>query len=349
MIYFKPLTAVVCISAGIVALTGCRGSGKETPAASGARPMMVAGQVIQPRPLEKTLMATGSILANEEVELRSEVAGRVVSIGFTEGSFVQKNTLLVKLDDRDLQAQLAKLQVEEKEAGDDLHRKEKLLELKAVSREEYDRSVNTLAIVRAGIRQLQAQIAKTEVFAPFAGRVGLRYVSVGGYLSPATLIARLQQTDPVKIEFSIPEKYSSKLRTGQTIQFRSEGTDSLFSARIYAMESRVDPSTRSIPLRALCRNPEGRLIPGSFVKISLELNRIPDALVIPSEAIIPVMEGAKVYVSRNGKATGVTITTGMRTEREAEVTSGLTAGDTLITSGLLQLREGAPVKIRLPK
>jgi membrane fusion protein (multidrug efflux system) len=294
-------------------------------------------------------MIAGNVIANEEVELRSEVSGRIVAINFDEGSHVNKGMLLLKTDDRDLQAQLKKLLVDEKQARDDLYRKEKLLELKAVSQEEYDRAFNTHGIVQAGIELIRTQIAKTEIYAPFSGQIGLRQVSPGGFVSSSTLVARLQQTDPVKVDFSIPEKYRGKVQKGTSIRFKVEGNDSAFVGHVYAIEPKVDPATRSVSLRATCPNPGGKLIPGSFAKVDILLDRLSDALVIPSEAIIPVMNGEKIFVCRDGKAKSLLIQTGIRTEREVEVTSGLQPGDTLITTGLLQLREDAPIKIRLLK
>jgi len=311
--------------------------------------MTVGGMIIRPKVLENNIHATGNIIANEEVELRTEVPGRIEAINFDEGTYVNKGSLLLKIDDRELDAQLKKLQVDEKQAKDDLYRKEKLLELKAVSQEEYDKAFNTHGIVLAEIELIRTRISKTEIYAPFSGQIGLRQVSPGGFISSSTLVARLQQTDPVKIDFAIPEKYRGKVQKGTQIKFRVEGNDNSFTGHVYAIEPKIDPATRNVSLRALCPNSGGILIPGSFAKVNIVLDNIQNALCIPSEAIIPTMNGEKVFLCRNGKAVSQVIQTGIRTEREVEVTAGLTPGDTLITTGLLQLREDAAVKIRLPK
>jgi membrane fusion protein, multidrug efflux system len=344
--YFKWLIFSVAIS---LLMIGCKGNSKDQPGSAGPKAMTVGGMIIRPGVLENNIMATGNVIANEEVELRSEVPGRIVAINFDEGSLVTKGTLLLKIDDRELQAQLKKLQVDEKQAKDDLYRKEKLLELKAVSQEEYDKAFNTHGITLAEIELIRTQISKTEIYAPFSGQIGLRQVSPGGFVSSSTLVARLQQTDPVKIDFAIPEKYRGKVQKGTLIKFRVEGNDNFFTGHIYAIEPKIDPSTRNVSLRALCPNPAGILIPGSFAKVDIVLDNIPDALVIPSESIIPVMNGEKIFVCRNGKARSQIIQTGIRTEREVEVTDGLKPGDTVITTGLLQLREDVDVKIRLAK
>lgn len=330
-------------------MAGCKGTGKEPAAGSGQKTMTVGGLVIQQGLLENSIMATGTVIANEEVELRSELPGRIVAINFEEGSHVNKGSLLVKIDDRELQAQLKKLQVDEKQAKDDLYRKEKLLELKAASQEEYDKAFNTYGITLAQVELVRTQISKTEISAPFSGQIGLRQVSPGGFVSSSTLVARLQQTDPVKIDFAIPEKYRVKVRKGTQIKFTVEGNDSSFRGHIYAIEPKIDPATRNVNLRATCPNPKGILVPGSFAKVYIMLDNIPNALVIPSEAIIPVMDGEKIFICRQGKAKSQLIRTGIRTEKDVEVISGLTPGDTLIMTGLLQLREDASVKIRLLK
>jgi membrane fusion protein (multidrug efflux system) len=223
-----------------------------------------------------------------------------------------------------------------------------LLELKAVSQEEYDRSENQLGIIQVQIELMHAQIQNTEVYAPFSGYIGLRHVSPGEFVSSSTIVARLLQTDPVKVEFSIPEKYREKIKKGTSIAFQVEGIDSTFTGRVYAIESRIDPSTRNITLRASCFNPRNILVPGAFAKVELLLEVLHDALVLPSEAIIPQINGEKVLLCKNGQVCTRMIQTGIRTEREVQVVSGLQVNDTVITSGLLQLREGMPVNIRIP-
>jgi len=326
---------------------GCTSKNKgQSDKGSGPKAITVGAIVIQSRELENKILSTGSLIANEEIELRSEVPGRIVAINFEEGSHINKGDLLLKIDDRELQAQLKKLQVEEKQAKDDLYRKEKLLELKAVSQEEYDKSFNTLCITQSQFDLLKTQISKTEIYAPFSGQIGLRQVSPGGFVSSETLVTRLQQLDPVKVDFAIPEKYREKIRKGTLIKFRVEGIDSAFTGRVYAIDPKIDPGTRNLSLRALCSNPNGLLVPGAFAKVEIVLDDLKDAMVIPSEAIIPQLNGEKVFICKEGKAKSRIIQTGLRTEREVQVIDGLNKGDTVIITGLLQLREDMPVKIR---
>jgi len=326
----------------------CNGTKKGPDNTQGkGKAVSVTGVIISPRDMDNKILSTGSILANEEIELRSEVPGRIVSVNFIEGTAVTKGQLLVKIEDRELQAQLKKLLLEGKLAQDDVYRKEKLLELKAVSQEEYDKSSNQLGIINADMELVRSQIEKTAIYAPFSGMVGLRYISPGGFISSSMLIARLQQINPVKVDFSIPEKYREKIHTGSIIHFQLDGIDSIFAGRVYAIEPKIDPSTRNVPIRAICQNPGNILVPGAFAKVEVLLDKIPGAIIIPSEAIIPQINGEKVYLFKNGKAISQMIESGIRTDREVQVEKGLKANDTVITTGLLQIKEGIDVKIKI--
>lgn len=326
----------------------CQRKKPETGSSSTAtRPVEVKAVIAEPRELENKIMTTGTLLANEEVEIRAEVPGRVTGIFFQEGSFAGKGELLLQINDNELRAQLKKLELDEKLAADDVFRKEKLLELKAISQEELDIALNQLGVIRAGIELVKSQIEKTRIFAPFSGRIGLRYVSPGGFISSSDLVARLQQTDPVKVEFSIPEKYILNVSAGMDIQFTTEGTGRTFTGTVYAIESRIDPSTRSFTARAKCPNPENALTPGAFARITLILEKVPGALVLPSEAIIPDLAGKKVMLVKNGRVKTVLVETGIHTEHEVQVRSGINPMDTVLISGLLVVREGMPVIPRL--
>jgi membrane fusion protein (multidrug efflux system) len=308
------------------------------------KPMEVSAIVLKQQKLENKIFSTGTIQANEEVELRSEVEGRIVHINFREGSHVSKGDLLVKINDAELQAQLKKLMLDEKLAKDDLFRKGKLLDINAVSQEEYDISQNQLGVIQAQIDLIGSQLAKTEIYAPFSGQIGLRYISPGGYVTPDMLIARLQETNPLKIEFTVPEKYIGKIKPGTIIQFRVDGRDSIFSGKVYAIEPKIDPLTRAVSVRALCPNEANVLVPGAFAKVEIILETIPDALIVPSEALIPDIKGEKVFVYSDGKAKEVYVVTGLRLERTVQIADGLMPDDTIITTGLLQLRDNMKVK-----
>jgi membrane fusion protein (multidrug efflux system) len=342
------LSSILSLSVLILTLPSCNHKKQEAgPANAAPRPIEVNAVVATPREIENRIFSTGSLLANEEVEIRAEIPGRIISINFQEGALVRKGDLLVQINDNELQAQLKKLLLDEKLALDDVYRKEKLIELKAVSQEELDISRSQLGVIQAQIELIRAQLEKTGIYAPFSGRIGLRYVSPGGYISSSMLIARMQQTDPVKIEFNVPEKYITSINTSMEVQFNVAGSDSIFTGMIYAIEPRIDPSTRAFTVRARCANPGGILTPGAFTKVNIILEKIPDALVLPSDAFIPDIKGEKVFICKNGKASVVYVKTGIRTENEVQVVNGINPMDTVIVSGLLQLREQMSVKPRI--
>jgi membrane fusion protein (multidrug efflux system) len=335
------------IAAGLILIAGCEK--KKEPVASGPRKagaIPVEALVIKTDSLQNIIYSTGSLLPNEKVELRNEVPGRITGIYFNEGSEVQKGAVLLKINDRDLQAQLNKNMVQEQMAKDDEFRKKKLLEIKAISQEEYDVAANQLKSVIAERQLLEAQIAKTEVCAPFSGKIGLRSVSPGSFIPSNTIIATLQQVDPIKIEFSVPEKYNPLVRAGMELHFSIDYSNKDFTGKVYAIESGIDATTRTIKVRALCSNPGRLLVPGTFARISLVLEDLADAIKIPSEALVGDINGSKVFLIRGGKAVSVPVETGIRTERDIQITSGLQPGDSLILTGLLQVNDGMPVMVK---
>ena len=312
-----------------------------------SQPVPVSAYVVKPQKLDNKIFATGTVLANEEVTLVPEIAGKIVSINFKEGSKVSKGELLVKISDADLQAQLKKLQLQEKLAADNEAREKKLLDVSGISQMEYEAVLSQLNSAKADLELTQAQIAKTELRAPFDGTIGLKYVSEGSYVNPssAAKIATIQQLDPVKVDFSIPEKYAASVHTGDSIYFSLQGSDEKFRGVIYAAEPKIDLNTRTLGLRAISPNKQGKIFPGAFAKIELQLKETPNSILIPTEALIPELKGQKVFVSRNGKAKSQKVETGIRTPSQIQITNGLQTGDTVITTGIMQLKDDSPLKI----
>lgn len=305
----------------------------------------VSVYVVEPGGLTDKINATGTVLANEEVILSAEVAGRITSINFTEGSNVSKGAVLITINDAELMAQLEKVTYNRKLAEEREQRSRSLLLKEAISQEEYDRVLTELNTVKAESSLISAQLEKTRVIAPFSGIIGLRQVSEGAFVTPGQRIATLTQIQPVKLEFSVPERFAQSVTKGNKINFTLEGTNTSYEANIYAVEPSIDPSTRSVAVRALYPNKNKELRPGSFTRIEFELNHMEDALQVPAQAIIPELGGYKVFVLRNGKAEQVKIGVGIRTQQMVQATEGLNKGDTVITSGILQLRGGMPVVI----
>ncbi len=333
----------VTLMALAVIFSGCGKQDKAPSSRGPAGPLPVDAFVVKPRPFDNNIYTTGTLLASEEVELRPEISGRVVGVYFEEGAHVSRGDTLIRINDEELQAQLKRNQLQEKLNADDERRKKALLDIKGISQEDYDRSLNALNMAKAETEVVQSQLDKTRIVAPFDGVIGLRYVSEGSYISPTTKIATIQDLDSVKVEFSIPEKHARLLHTGSRVKVQVGDLLSWQDGVVYAVEAKVDPATRTIRARAVIPNPDTRLIPGSFSKVEITLQRFPDAIIIPSSAVVPQLEGEFVYVCREGAAQSVKVTAGIRTDKDIQITDGLNAGDTLITTGLLQLTEGRKV------
>ncbi|MGV3547883.1 MAG: efflux RND transporter periplasmic adaptor subunit, partial [Pedobacter sp.] len=315
----------------------------------GGPALNVDGIEVKTSEFNNNLEITGSIEANEAVTLRSEVAGLVTGIYFKEGGNVSKGATLVKINDRDIQAQLREALTRQNLSASNENRAKQLLEKGAISQEEYDTSQAELQALRSQVQLIRAQLAKTTIIAPFSGKVGLRNISVGEYLTPNTVIANLLSTNPVKISFSIPEKYVSQLNTNSNISFNIDGRNKTYTGKVFAIEPGINEQTRTLQIKALAPNANNELLPGSFAKVKLALTSIKDAILIPTEAVIPVLKGKVVYVSKNGKAQQVPIETGTRTADKILVLSGLNVGDTVLTTGAMALKPEADVKVKIAK
>lgn len=306
--------------------------------------LSVSAIVLTPRLLSDQMRTTGSLLAEEEVQLTSEVAGRITLIGFEEGQKVEKGSLLIKVDDEQLRAQLTRVIHQLSLSKTQEKRLRELRAIEAVSQEELDRASTERMALQADSALLGAQLARTEIRAPFSGTVGLRNVSPGQYVSANTPIAKLVKTSPLKLEFSVPERHLNLMRPGSKVSFvTADGATR--SAVVYAVQPGIDPSTRSATARARYANANNDLIPGFFADVMVTLQERANALAVPTEAVIPELGRSKVLVARSGKVMPTIVTTGIRMADEIEITSGLSAGDTVITTGILQLREGMPVSV----
>lgn len=310
-------------------------------------PIVVNGIVVKLETFDNNLSLSGSIEANEQVEIRSEVSGIVETINFKEGSNVGKGQLLFKVNDSELRAQLSQTTTKEKLAAENERRANLLLQKEAISQEEYDIARAEYASAKAQSQLIKAQIAKTSVRAPFSGKIGLRSISPGTYITPTVLVAKLVNIEKVKISFSIPEKYAAQVKMGSVIDINVSGSTKKYTAKIYAIEPEVEITTRTLKIRAIADNVDGKLFPGTFADVKLSLSTIKDAIVVPTEAIVPVQEGKKVFISNMGKAKEVMVEAATRTDASILILSGLNAGDTLITSGVMSLKNDTPVKVKL--
>ncbi|WP_298392401.1 efflux RND transporter periplasmic adaptor subunit [Flavobacterium sp.] len=320
-----------------------KGKGDKKPAVT------VSAIVAESKDFSNALSLSGSIEANEQIEIRSEVSGIVESISFKEGASVSKGQLLFKVNDIELRAQLSQAITRQNLASENERRAKLLLQKEAISQEEYDIASADFRTAQSQSQLIRAQIAKTSVRAPFSGKIGLRSISPGTYITPATLVAKLVSTNPLKISFSIPEKYAAEIKLNSNINFTVNSLPEKYSATIYAIEPEIETTTRTLKIRAIAQNSSGKLLPGTFANVELPLNSIKDAIIIPTEAIIPVQEGKKVFIANNGKAKEVMVETLTRTDKDIVILSGLKVGDTVLTSGVMSLKEEDLIKPKVKK
>ena len=353
------------LTAAFFILTACGNKDKkETPSnqkgtTAKQPPLQVEAMIARNQELNTNIEVPGSILANEFTEIHPEVSGRLVLLSVKEGAMVGKGTLLAKLYDGDMQARLKSLEVQLKKSEVQLKiaqqsedRSAKLLKIQGISQQDYDMSLlqvnNIMAdmgIIRAQMGEVRASMTKLSVYAPYAGKLGLKNISPGAYISPTTIITTISQVSQLKLQFNIPEKYGAMIKKGQAVNFTIDGTSKNFTAEVLATEGTIEEDTRSLAIRALVKTQDPDLIPGAFAKVKIVLGKNENALMIPNNCLVPQGRKKLVYLFKNNKAQSTEITTGARDSTNIEVVTGLMMGDTVITTGLLFLKPGSDVKI----
>lgn len=319
-----------------------QGQGKR----SGPPPALpVEGYVIIPEIFSADLQIAGTLIPMEETEIHPEISGKITMLSLKEGSWVSRGTLIARIFDEDLKAQLKKLQVQLEVAHKTMDRQDDLLKIGGISQQDYDLSVLNVNSLQADIAILQTNIQKTYIRAPFNGRLGFKNVSIGAYVTPTTVLTTIRQTDQLKVEFSVPEKYVSLVKAGNFVPFTTESQQGNFKAKIVSTESGINQTTRSLAVHAIVPNNNNELKPGGFANVTFGLGGKSTVVMIPTQAIIPEARDKKVIVYNGGKASFVTVETGARNEGKVEITKGLSIGDTIITTGLLAIRPGSSITI----
>jgi membrane fusion protein, multidrug efflux system len=338
-----PFLALVLASA--FCLCQSKGPGaKNAPVKQSAPPSFIEGFVVKPTVVDRSISISGTLKPFEETVLMPEVTGRIVAMNLPEGKFVRQGTLLVKLFDDDLQAQLKKAQTQLAIAKQTQQRQSELIKISGISQSDYDQAVLQVSSIGADIDVLRVLIRKTEVRAPFDGVIGLRNISLGAEVIPATALATIRAVQQLKLDFSVPEKYSHDVKPGLKLSFTIEGDDTTYTATVAATEQGIEANTRNLKARAIVTGNTGRLKPGSYARVTLQLGEIKDALMIPTQAVIPKERNKTVIIAKAGHAKFVAVETGIREESNIEVKKGLSPGDTIVTTGLLFLKPGAEVK-----
>ncbi len=302
--------------------------------------------VAQTKPISNEVEVSGTVVANEYVELHPEASGRLTYLYVPEGKMIKTGTLIAKINNADLQAQVNKSKVALDLAMKTEYRDKQLLAVNGINQSDYDAALNVVNGLKADIEYNQALLDKTILKAPFEGYIGLRQVSMGAYVSPTTLIATLLQRGKIKIDFSVPEEYSSIMKVGALIDVSMDQAEAgkREKARILAIEPQVNQSTRNITVRAILENSNPN--PGGFVKVFLNSGTDKKSIMIPTNSLIPDDKNNQVVLVKDGKASFVNVATGLRLSNNVEITKGILPGDTVVVTGVLFARPKSPVQIR---
>jgi membrane fusion protein (multidrug efflux system) len=310
-----------------------------------SRPQGASGYIVHYGNIGEALTLPAQILASESTEIHPETSGIIRSLDIKEGEIVQEGALLAKLNDDELQAQLKKLNVQLQIAMKTEERNKELLSINGISQQEYDISFLQVNNLRADIELTEALIRKTEVRAPFTGKIGFRNISPGAYVTPAITLTHIRQINTLKLELSIPDKYAARIKEGNALNFNVQGSLKKFSAKVYAVESYVNEQNRGMSIRCIVTSKDPLLLAGTFATVHLNMGNQTPALLIPTQAVIPQARGKKVIAYKNGRAQMTEVQTGIRDSVQIEILSGLQEGDTILTTGLMSVKNDSPVKL----
>ena len=340
----------ICLAILFPILLSCENKKKPAPAANAGgersnRPMQAEAYIVKTKSISENIDVPGTLFPFEETEIRPEISGRIVYLNVPEGRTVAKGTVLAKLFDGDLQAQLKKLQVQLEIAQQTATRYKELLKIGGISQQESDLTELQVNNLKADMELVRVDIYKTTIRAPYSGRIGLKSISSGAYVTPTNIITTISQVNKLKMEFTVPEKYSAYMKRGRIVNFTVAGSDKKFSSSIMATESNIEANTRTLKVRSVVDGTHPSLVPGAFAKVTLQMGQNDQAVMIPTQAIIPQARNKRVILYRDGTAKFEIVTTGIRDSSFVQITEGLKAGDTIITTGLLAIRPDSKIKL----
>ncbi|WHZ07125.1 MAG: putative Co/Zn/Cd efflux system membrane fusion protein [Cytophagales bacterium] len=307
--------------------------------------VLADGFIVEPRSESENVEVPGSLLPVEETQIRAEVTGRIVQLNIEEGKVIKKGALLAKLFDQDLLAQLKKLEVQLNISQRQAARQKELLAINGISQQDYDLSELAVDNLKADIQTTKISISKTEIRAPYDGKLGLRFVSLGAYVSPSDILTTVRQVDQLKLDFSIPEKYAKEISPGYLVKFVVDGGKKDHVATVIATEGNVDQVTRTLRIKAIVKESSPELLPGVFAKIRLQLGHLDNAMMIPTQAVIPQARSKQILLLRKDSVQFLQVETGIRDSVYVQIMKGLKAGDTVVTTGLMSIRKQSKVKI----
>ncbi|MFL5520514.1 MAG: efflux RND transporter periplasmic adaptor subunit [Gemmatimonadales bacterium] len=343
------------VRTGTVALlaamaVGCNKGKADAGAAAGAAPaaIPVEAAIAQRDTVIDAIAATGQVEAIQSIELKPDVEGRLNEILVREGTIVAKGASLFRIDDAELQAQVARAEAERDLAQQSLKRTRELLAQRASSQADLENAEATYRSSAASLDLLKVRLDRTTVRAPFAGIMGQRFVSVGDYVTTASRLASLQTVDPTRAVFQVPERYATSLQKDQRITFQVAALQGRqFVGRVDFVDPVVQLPARTITVKALVSNPKGELRPGMFVEVRLETAVRPNAVVIPEDAILALQQESFAWVVVEGKATRRVVSLGVRTPGFVEITDGVREGEQVVVGGVEKMSEGAPVAAKV--
>ena len=350
----KPFLSIATIVFGIFLISACSsdsaGSSVQKQAASSggkAQSLRVSGYIAIPDSTSGTYTADGELVAKEQVDLKAETSGKLVKLYAKDGQKVSQGTLLAKLDDAELQANLKSaetaLDLAEKKAA----RTKKLYEKDGATAEELESAESAVESAKASKELIEAQLKKTEIRAPFAGTLGVVEVSEGAWMTSGSAVATLTNTSELKVEFELPQRFSRNVKVGDKVVLIDTEQGIRADAKICFLDAILSNSSRTRKARAVLNNKGGKYLPGTYVRVQLDFGQ--GSIVgmpVPSESVTLDANGAYVFIVQNGKAKKVDIKTGLRTPITVDVVKGLSAGDTVIASGLMSVREGMNIEIK---
>ena len=348
--FLMSLLLAACGGDGDSAKGGAPGAGapgKGGPGGRPAREIAVEGYIAEMHEAGKEFTTMATLEPMNSVSLTAATSGRLEKLYAKDGSKVSKGSLLAKIDDSELRAQLKQAESNQQLAQQKYDRAKGLYEKDGTTKADMESAEASLKSAQASVELIKAQIAKTEVRAPFAGTLGFVNVSVGAWLTTGTAVATLSEIKELKAKFALPQRYASTLKVGDPVHLHDEERNVEKTAKVKALDATMSQSSRTRQIMVVVDNSNGDLIAGSFakVKVSMESGRV-KRIPVPAEALTLDKDGAYVFVATGGKAKIKHVETGLRTPISVDVIAGLDEGDTVISSGLISLREGSAVRIR---
>lgn len=311
--------------------------------------IQVRAALVEADSFARTVSTTANLLPFEQVDIKAPVAGNVLAIYFKEGERVGKGEQLIRIDDRSWRAQLQGLQAQLERARSELERNQELIEREGISREELEQAEAQVRNLEAQAKELRVNIQLANVKAPLSGQLGMRDFSLGDYLQQGQTITQLVQKDRLRVDFTIPAEYAPHVRQDQEMTVIASATGDTLQALVYAISPAISLNSREIRIRGLLDNREGQFIPGDFAQVQLNITQKEEALLIPAEAVLPEAETHVVFKAQNGRAMRQEVSLGLRTPSRIQILEGLSQGDTVLITGLMQVEDSSRIEVEALK